>query len=153
MIGFKEFLAEKAKTNTNGTYVAVKFSDISNQKLFELAKSLGFESEVHDFHATVAFSRVSFDYPIVQAISQTAKFKQYRKFGEYGEALVLELDCPFLEELHAKIMADNPQATYDFADYVPHVSLTYEAKDFEIPMYLPTFELELTEIYSEGLVL
>ena len=148
---FKKYLTEQDELSKKGTYVAVKFSEKSNNELVEFARQLGLP-DGRPYHCTVAYSKVFFEYPKLQDIKiELAKIKQYRQFGERGEALVLELDCPFLDILHEKIMKDNPQATYDFESYIPHVTLSYDFESFEIPNRIPHFDLEIEGIYSEEL--
>lgn len=146
---FKKYLSEQDDLSKKGTYVAVKFTEKTNNELAEFARQLGLP-DGRPYHCTVAYSKVFFEYPKLQGIKiEIAKIKQYRQFGERGEALVLELDCPFLEILHEKIMKDNPDATYDFETYVPHVTLSYEFESYEIPNRIPHIELEIESIYSE----
>ena len=96
------------------------------------------------------YSKVHFEYPLLQGISIKSKIKEYALFGEHEECLVLLLDCEEIEELHSKIMSNNPEVTYDFEQYIPHVTLSANFKG-EFPNILPPFELVFDKLYSEDL--
>lgn len=53
-------------------------------------------------------------------------------FGESGErCLVLKYDCPELCIRH-KYLMETHNATYDFPDFTPHITLSYDMCDVDI---------------------
>ena len=47
-------------------------------------------------------------------------------------ALVIKLDCPYLLERH-KYLMQKYDLTYDYNEYIPHITLSYDIGEMEIP--------------------
>lgn len=143
----------------NGTYVGVKLDKESCKRIKELCKIIDVPNRVttEKLHSTIIYSRKHVpelkadltNYPI------KAKAKEFHIFNAQDgkKALVLKLDCPALVDRHNHIMSEYG-TTYDFPEYIPHVTISYDCGDF-----LPSdFDGELPEItftseYVEDLVL
>ena len=37
-----------------------------------------------------------------------------------------------LSNRHNEIMKNNPKAVYDFPEYIPHITLSYDVEDFDV---------------------
>ena len=145
---FKELL-EKSK----GTYAAVRYSDESIKKLEKVVKEL--PNPNYDFHTTLLYSRKYLpNYKPLGKIQETATVNGFKIFDTQDEkrALVLTLDCPFLVNRHNELMKEHG-ATYDYDEYIPHITLSYDLEDRQIEKINFNEVLEIVLEYSEDLKL
>lgn len=112
--------------NNVGTYVAAKFTDSTLDELEGIQKQLKLLNPVarSDLHSTICYSRKYIKFPVDtdnELISVSQSLRIFETSG--GPALVLELDSEHLCKRHelAKLLG----ATYDFPDYIPHITLSY----------------------------
>ena len=128
---FANFLTEKAKKAP--MYVKRDVSQSSVDNIKKLAKSLGVESVVDDMHVTVCFSREDVDWGKAEADSNdiTARVTGLKWLGDDSECLVLTLE-PSDELIERHDYYRNLGASWDYDGYIPHVTLSYEAKDLDI---------------------
>jgi 2'-5' RNA ligase len=158
---------EEVEDEVNGSYVAVSFSEDSQNRLTDFAHNLKLSNLVpkDKYHVTVIYSRIALPKEFkVQNLSEVEPLivtpKHFSVFPTQSgkKALVLELDSPELVERHTSIM-DKYDATYDFDEYKPHVTLSYDMGDFELPDDIDERaknelgELEIIEEYHEPLQL
>lgn len=136
-----------------GTYAAGRFTDKSVAAIRSYVDNCKIPNPLSplDYHVTILYSKKHlpdykaagvYDEPI-QATPRKVKIWE-NKDGK--NVLVLTLDSPALTRRHKKLM-DEHDASYDFATYKPHVTLSYDVGDFDIKN-LPEFEDEL-EIHKE----
>jgi hypothetical protein len=152
-------LNDLTKAFTQGTYAGVNFS----AKTLETLRQFGIENEIPNrlqtrkLHTTLLYSRKYLpNYQPAGAIDPplVATFKAWDVFltrpttdgAESKRALVMKLDCFPLWQRHIDLMNEH-QATYDYLEYVPHISLSYDIDDFDY-FALPKFEGEI-EIVNE----
>jgi len=71
--------------------------------------------------------------------------------GHVAKCLVMCYDCPELVKRHEELMEEHG-ATYDFDDYKPHITFSYDVADMN-PKDLPKFDgkIEIVEEYGEDL--
>ena len=155
----------KEITETKGSYVGVTPSKQSKDNIKKLLKELKVENPISrdKMHTTLIYSRKcinnfspkgKLDPPII------AKPKSFKIFHtkEEKNALVLELDCQELHDRHNFIM-DKYGATYDYPEYIPHITLSYDCGDFDaasvdFSKYVDTLkEIEIVDEYYEDLKL
>lgn len=68
------------------------------------------------------------------------------------QCLVLELDAPAVVERHLELMSLYPELTYDFDQYLPHITLSYDIGTFDASaLELPNFVCVLGDEYVEDL--
>jgi len=148
----KEFLTEEQK----GTYAGIRFSWDTIKDLIWFIKTHKIPSTmgVDDFHSTLLFSRKHLpNYVPLGPIEEQAVFKGFdvwpNKDGE--NALVMEVESQWMTDRHQELM-DAHGATYDFDEYKPHVTLSYNVGDFDITT-LPRFAafIQLRKEYMEDL--
>ncbi len=137
-------LIESAKNaDTKGTYVGVKFDDASLDALMNFVEDNNIPNPLTrpDFHSTVVYSRKHLpDYEPLGSIDPTWKAKPtgfeiweskpnaYKK--EHTFCLVMKIDCSNMVDRHNSARDDHG-ATYDFDEYKPHVTLSYDVgEDF-----------------------
>ena len=121
-----------------GSYVGVTPAKESKNKIKQLIKQLKVDNPIarDKMHCTVIYSRKPIsDFtakgtldPAIKAIPKSLKIFQTQ---EGKNALVLELDCEELHYRHQSIMKEYG-ATYDYPEYIPHITLSYDCKDFDV---------------------
>lgn len=139
-----------------GSYVGVRYSEQSLKMLKDLQKmyQVPNPTPVKDMHTTVAFSRNKIDFPIEKKISQfvsrEVSFHVF-KTGSGKRALVLKIKSDYLKSRHE--LANELGATYDFPDYIPHITLSYdiEERNFTKKSFKLESDLEIVSEYGEVL--
>lgn len=156
-------LEELAKINKqpDGTYVAVKFSKdtTNNIKKFMEEYNIPNPLKSDNFHCTVIYSRKYL--PTFEAQGRidppwvgTPKHMDIFTSNSNTNCLVVVFDCPELTTRHHEIMEDY-DATYDYAEYKCHITLSYDCGDFD-PKSIKHLkeklgDLEIDSEYSEDL--
>lgn len=117
---FKEF--------STGLYVAAKFSELTLDALEKLQRSLKVPNPVprEKLHTTIVYSRINVPYKVASGSFEIAQSGKLTIFETQSgaNALVFELESDYLAARHnyAKALG----ATYDFPDYRPHITLSYD---------------------------
>ena len=117
----------KFSTFNKGTYVAVKFSEKTLDMIQDLQKELRLLDPVprDKLHSTICYSRKFVNYKPETNRKLIGYTKALDVFEHNGKrALVLLLDSDYLHSRHE--YANALGATYDFPDYKPHVTLSYD---------------------------
>ena len=145
---------------TKGTYVALRVLGGANAWLDDFIKQhnippVGTVKEQRR-HVTVIYSRVF-------AFVEPQKAKLYQAYGrelkvfdepDGRRCLVIVLEAPEVVRRHEELMRANPQMTYDFPNYVPHITLSYDIGNFDITTLPPlSFACVLGDEYVEQLKL
>lgn len=128
---------DKTLKGTKGTYVAVKFNELSNKLFNEILDAFGLTKDFDDdFHCTIAYSRKALPYfktskgdPDRSNIIESAKIKDFGHFDtDKGKNLHIVLDSKYcLKEFNR---SKNHGATYDHDKYTPHITLMCNCKEF-----------------------
>lgn len=156
----EEILAEK-KADKKGTYAALKFSADTVKMLekymvkHDIPKPVGGSS----LHSTLLYSRkYLLDYEPIGKLDETwtGKFTKFSIFpsnpkngGNTSNNLVLEYGCKPQSERFNELM-DSHDATYDFDEYKPHITLSTDVGDFDYKKLPKILEpLEIVEEYSK----
>lgn len=122
----------------DGTFAGVKFSDASVQELkaFSDKNNIPNPTPPEEYHSTLLFSHTPLpDYTPWGTYKQvlTAIPKDVKIWGEDDEkTLVIVLDAPGLVKRHKYLMSKHPEATWDHDEFIPHVTLSYDAGDFDL---------------------
>lgn len=143
-----------------GTYAYAKLSTQSATVLHEITKKYSIPNAVRPdkFHVTVLHSRKTLDnyHPTERYVLPLAAAPKGLAIWETSTTpcLVLLLDCDDLIN-HHKFLMNKHQAEFDFPEYCPHVTLSYDIRNYDISaiqdIILNTAPLELTGEYSEPL--
>lgn len=150
------------RTTPDGTYAGARFSAASRDAVeqYITKHKIPNAPRMDSLHSTILYSRKYLpDYvakgPYDPAIkAQPVGFEtwpsQPDESGHVKKCLVLTFDAPDLAARHESLMSQH-EAEYDFDEYKPHVTFSYDIGDDVNPDRLPEFseELELTEEYSE----
>ena len=130
-MNLKDIILEKYKTIQEkdvGVYVGITWDDESTKEIYEYFKDKIPQPLVHDkYHTTLVYSKTNFDYEDVDAIHEASMDKLHifknEKLGH--TALVIKLKSPSLVQRHKSIHEDE-KASYDYDEYIPHVTLSYD---------------------------
>ena len=136
-------LIENDTPEPNGSYVGVKFDDESLDALVEFTKANKIPKPLsrNDFHSTVVYSRKHLpDFTVTGDIDTPwqatpkgfdiweSKPNAYK--DEHTFCLVMEIECPDMVKRHELARSEHG-ATYDFDEYKPHITLSYNVgEDF-----------------------
>ena len=140
MNGKEDILKESQPENERGVYVAVKYNQSTCDDLLEFIKEYKIPSSLkaEDFHTTLIYSKKWDDITDLNDDMEDSEIVAYPKelhvFETFDKkrALVILLDCPYLEERH-KYLMKKYDLTYDYTKYLPHITLSYDIGDVEIP--------------------
>lgn len=158
---FKSTLIEKR----TGTYAAVNYDESSCDILESLIKLWNIPNPIKSehFHSTLIYSRKPItvndqhNMDAVELKSRGWKFKlnSLKMFDSSAKkhddsVLVMILDAPELVLLHNVLIEKG--ATHDFATFIPHITLSYSAKDFDWSgIQIPDLHIVPSEVYFEPL--
>lgn len=154
MKSFKLFLED----STKGTYAAVKPDAEGQSHLDKFMKDHNIPNpeSADKLHSTLLYSRKHLpNYSPDKALKHEAYTKNLEvwptKSGK--RCLVLKLDSNSLHKRHIHLM-DKHKAEYDYPEFKPHISLSYDLGDFDEKKLdhtkLPK-KLSLTHEYHEVL--
>lgn len=140
------WLLEEASQPTEGLYVAAFFSEESTKVVGDWIAKHQIPNPVapSSLHVTIVYSRVpvpDFEENSHVEITVDNTYSTLEVWNTpSGKTLVLRLDCPYLELRFREAMMAG--ATYDFEEYNPHITLSYDIGDFDISA-LPKFNSPL----------
>lgn len=120
-----------------GRYIGVKFSSDTKEHLKKIIddEAIPNSTDIDDIHSTVAYSKGSnipgyqvagrFQKPVETEVEQFDIFPT----EENKNCLVAKLNAPDLVKMHDD--TEKHGATYDFDEYIPHVTLSYDVGDVD----------------------
>jgi len=111
---------------------------LNPQPLILWAKEQGFTKTLtpDDFHVTIVYSKKPLDWN--KFTPDTTKFKNDnddRAMDKFGDAVVLKFSSPTLNRRHEQFK--NGGASWDYPDYQPHVTITYDGGDVNHTKIIP----------------
>ena len=148
-------IAKKA----DGTYVGTNIDKESKDRIKRLVLELGVQNGIRSdkMHVTLIYSRKY--VPTLKAETSPYPMKAIGSSLEIfptqddKNALVMKLKCDELIDRHNQLMSEY-QTTYDYDEYIPHITLSYDCGDFDPTSYTGEFPLvTITDEYVEDLVL
>lgn len=142
----------------------MKFSEETIKSLTALQEKLGVPNplEPSEFHSTLLYSRKHLPNYIAQgeltpvATSDTENFTLdvWPSNGGERNVLVLIYPCEWLQD-RWKSLSEEHGATWDFPDFTPHVTLSYDVGDFQpderVVHFATKKPIVIVEEYSEPL--
>lgn len=140
MNGKEDILKESKPEDERGVYVAVKYNQSARDDLLEFIKDYKIPSvlKAEDFHTTLIYSKkwdnITCLNDNMEDLEIVAHPKELHVFETFDKkrALVILLDCPYLNERH-KYLMKKYDLTYDYPEYIPHITVSYDIGDMEIP--------------------
>lgn len=116
-----------------GIYIAVKYSNNTEQALLNIQNKYKVPNPNTDFHTTLIYSEVG-DIPIPKDYDLADNAGLVDVSSEIwdtddGRTLVLVFKHDYLEEHHNKLM-EKYGYEYDYDEYKPHITLSYDVGNF-----------------------
>ncbi len=145
-------LNEIKKPSNIGTYAGGRFDDSTTESLRKYIEDNNIPNPVGDFHTTILYSRKHCPnyQPIIYDSPISGKAVKLEKFDD-GNVLSLVFDSPELSKRHDELMKEH-EATWDYPEYIPHVTLSYDASNVNIEdLTPPDFGIKITKEYLEQL--
>lgn len=110
-------------------FIGVRFDEASMNEIMKLSEGVPNRTSKGELHITVAYSRKPISISALGKLAppEQVKAKHYSIFqARSGEnCLVVEVDAPGLVARHNEIIKDYG-ASYDFPEYKPHFTLSYD---------------------------
>ena len=135
----KEVILKEEKEQ-KGLYVAVKYNQSAGDDLLDFIKKYNIPSTMksEDFHTTLICSRKFADIKELEddlvdseIVAEPTELHVFETFDK-KRALVIKLDCPYLEERH-KYLMQKYDLEYDYDEYIPHITLSYDIGEMKVP--------------------
>jgi len=154
MMGFKDYLQEQ---EDGGSYVGVRFSLPTKERMRGFLDRVPNAVPFEKIHSTLIYSRKRIDF-VPMGEFKTPWYATADKFENWKtqdgkNALILLLKCDKMVNRHKEIM-NTTDATYEYDEYKPHITLSYDVpegfKDFSLP-HIRIGLLEVVEEYYEDL--
>lgn len=138
----------------DGTFVGLKLYSQDAQRLhqFALDNEIPNPEPVDRLHVTVLFSKTVVPDIKPWGLLKKGMFgmpKEARIFGEGDEkALVIVLDAPDIVKRHKQLLSMYKEAEHSHDEFIPHVTLSYNAGDFD-PQTLDLSSLGMITLVEE----
>jgi hypothetical protein len=156
-------IIKEEKKEEKGTYAGVHFDKTTLNAIKKFIEDNDIPKPVpaNKLHTTLLYSRKylpeykpagKLEEPMIGKPSGFEKWpSQPDDEGNVAMCLVLRYDCPELVDRHKSLMEEH-DATYDFDEYKPHITLSYDVGDLQCKN-IPTFdgEIKIVEEYGEDL--
>jgi hypothetical protein len=152
-------MSDQNDSTPTGLYVAAFFSDETNQNLTKYLKDNNIPNPIVSpgFHTTIVYSRVPVNtfepnHSVDIKINPDASLEAW-DMQNGMKCLVLCYRSLYLDLRFQEAMAQG--ATYDFDEYKPHISLSYDLPpDFDVSaLPLPEFPIHIIGEYAEPIEL
>lgn len=127
----------------DGTYIKASLDDAAKERIYELINELNLDNHVtkDDLHTTVMYSRkpcpaaMEMHGTAIPFRAKISELKTWEDRGTGANCLVAVVDCDQLKNIHTH-MHLKYEATYDFPEYVPHITLSYDCgnNQFVLPV-------------------
>jgi 2'-5' RNA ligase len=135
------------------TFVGVRFDGPSMDEIMKLSKDVPNRTSKGEIHITVAYSRTPIHITALGDLEppysiQPTRYSIFKsRSGE--NCLVLEVASSDLVKRHNEIMTDYG-ASYDFPQYKPHLTLSYDCGvGFDITTLPPVADIPLLYAHQE----
>lgn len=122
----------------DGTYVKASLDDAAKDRIYELMDALNLNNRVprDDLHTTIMYSRkpcpdaIEMNGTAVPFRAKISDFKIWEDRGSGSNCLVAVVECDPLRNIHEH-MHLKYDATYDFPEFIPHITLSYDCGDLQ----------------------
>lgn len=126
---FKEYINEKK--SEKGTYIGWRYNrdTIRDISQWMIDNNIPNPIKKEKIHSTIIYSRKEIDIePKGKLVA--SEYALSNRLGTFDtqdnkRALIWFIDCPAMVNRHNYIMKTT-DATYDYVDYIPHITLSYE---------------------------
>ncbi len=129
-------MMDKDTNFANGVYCSARPSTSTTDALAAFCAAYDIPNPISksDMHTTIIYSEQgnsNFEWQPTYQEPIKAKFAGFEMFGENNEVLVVKLKSPELSRRHNELM-DDYDLSYNFDEYRPHITLSYDAEGFDI---------------------
>ena len=159
-MSFRELIEgknEMPSKDTDGVYMCVKFTQETNENLYDFTQFLGLDPiKPEDLHATIVYSIEPLDIPHgvkpCDGVCYPTGLKYLGEKMSKWRALVLEVQSNKLQELYDEAVQKYGYVS-QYDSYVQHISLAYKPpEDLDLSdVTLPDFPIEIDKIVVEPL--
>lgn len=154
MPGFIVMRISEVIADERGLYVAANFHEDTVRALADLQQQIAVPNPIDPdkFHCTIVYSRVTIPWDAKADLSHVARPSGWEVFNtrDGKRVLVLLLDSEFLHERFEEAMGMG--ATYDFPDYKPHITFSYDIGDQEIgDLPVPDIEILISHEVADAM--
>jgi hypothetical protein len=148
------------KEQSSGLYVAAYFDDETNQRIAKYLADYNIPNPIKSpgFHTTIVYSKVPVNdfepnHSIDITVDTTDSIIEGWDTPSGARCLVWHYDSTYLRLRFEEAMEAG--ATYDFDEYKPHISLSYDiGQDYDVStLPVPDFPIYLRGEYSEPIEL
>lgn len=120
----------------NGIFAAAKLSQSSIDAIAAYIAAYDIPNPIpkKELHTTLIYSEkgnADFEAQDNYDSEIKATFTSFDKFGKDNEVLVMKVESDELHKRHKELMSTY-NLSYNFDEYRPHITLSYDAKDFDI---------------------
>jgi 2'-5' RNA ligase len=152
---FKDFKGPKVEYDLEkGTYAGLNLTDESNQKIIDLCKQLELKDHINkkDIHITLLYSRKVLSGYSPKKTKEEVILDKFKIFKDNNgkNVLVVTLKDGYCQKRHNQLMKLH-DATYDYPEYIPHITLSYDYRDDKLPKFIDIGKLQLETEYIEDL--
>lgn len=130
-MSFREFITE-----SKGLYIGVRFAQSFCEDLILFCSKNEIPNRVQrdEIHSTLIYSS-KFDNVVINDDGEDIGLGEPLSFHIFEtkdnkKALVLLIESEYLSNRHTELMC-NYNLTYDFDEYIPHITLSYDIGDFD----------------------
>lgn len=131
-----------------GFFLGIKPTPETERNIRDLIKSIGLPDPTHKLHCTVVLDKAVRYEPEPISVPRNASFLRFDMFGPEKNCLVMVLSCPELERRHLELR-NRYGIQWDFPDYHPHITLSYDFVEGRQVLPTPNFPITLQEEYLE----
>lgn len=155
-------LDEVTQQKQKGTYAGAHFDTPTKKALHKYMSDNDIPNALRPdkLHSTILHSKKylpdyqakgKYDEALIGKPKELVVWKTSGDDSPSTRCLVLKYECPKLVKRHEQLMKQH-DAQYDFPEYIPHVTLSYDIGDFdEKKLPLPEFDIVLDNEYQEDL--
>ena len=136
-ISFKEWLREKEAERNKGVYVGVRFTMAADEDISIFCEENAIPNPIpeKEIHSTLIYS-TKYDNIVINDVGEDLGNAEPKKFHIFEtqdnkRALVLLIKSEYLTSRHKELMKKY-DLTYNFDEYIPHITLSYDIEDFDI---------------------
>ena len=154
-------IMEKEEKTPDGTYAAVRFDEDTIGRIKTFIEENEITNPVPDdkLHTTLLYSKKycpdyeplgDLDEPLVGVPTEFDVWdSQPNEDDNKSKCLVLQYDCDALTDRHESLMKEHG-ATFDFDEYKPHVTFSYDIGDLDVENLDPSNIGDLTIVHEYG---
>lgn len=152
------------KESEKGTYAGARFDTdtVNRVKAFAVKHEIPNRVPRSKMHSTILYSRKylpeykpqgTYTEPLIGKPTQFDVWEsQPDDDGNKSNCLILQYDCPELIDRHKTLM-DEHEAEYDYDEFKPHMTLSYDIGDLDVSKFDPSSigDLNIVKEYNEEL--